>query len=86
MGGIELRPWEKGFTLPEHFNMVSLLPPGYRAKIVDPDGQEIPPGAELRKGAARAVQIPALDSVRERAAENSEWRCYVKKLEEEDRR
>lgn len=25
MEGIELRPWEKGFTLPEHFNMVSLL-------------------------------------------------------------
>ena len=25
MEGIELRPWEKGFTLPERFNMVSLL-------------------------------------------------------------
>lgn len=25
MEGIELRPWEKGFTVPERFNMVSLL-------------------------------------------------------------
>src|SRR5574341_191925 len=25
MEGIELRPWEEGFTVPERFNMVSLL-------------------------------------------------------------